>query len=95
MDSELRGDSESRAKVQQINLSYGMKSLNEIRAQNEDSPYTSPLADEPLMTLNLVPLSIAVDAATNRYGASQRPLKGGEEDDTEGTKNDDKPDGDS
>ena len=95
MDSELRGDSESRAKVQQINLSYGMKSLNEIRAQNEDSPYTSPLADEPLMTLNLVPLSIAVDAATNRYGASQRPLKGGEENDGEGTKNDDKPDGDS
>lgn len=84
MDSELRGDSESRAKVQQINLSYGMKSLNEIRAQNEDSPYTSPLADEPLMTLNLVPLSIAVDAATNRYGSSQRQpntdVKGGEED---------------
>ena len=47
------------------------------------------------MTLNLVPLSIAVDAATNRYGASQRPLKGGEEDVEEGTKNDDKPDGDS
>ena len=80
MDSELRGDSESRAKVQQTYLSYGMKSLNEVRAQNEDSPYESELADKPLMTLNLVPLDIAVEAATNRYGASQRDPKGGEDD---------------
>lgn len=96
MDSELRGDSESRAKVQQINLSYGMKSLNEIRSQNEDSPYENSLADEPLMTLNLVPLSIAVDAATNRYGASQRePNEKGGEDDGEGTENDDESSGNS
>lgn len=93
MDSELRGDSESRAKVQQINLSYGMKSLNEIRAQNEDSPYQSPLAEEPLMTLNLVPLSIAVEAATNRYGASQRAPKKGGEDNDKGSTDSDQPDG--
>ena len=94
MDSELRGDSESRAKVQQINLSYGMKSLNEVRAQNEDSPYESELADKPLMTLNLVPLDIAVEAATNRYGASQRNPKGGE-DDGKGDANTDESSGDS
>lgn len=94
MDSELRGDSESRAKVQQINLSYGMKTLNEVRAQNEDSPYESDLADKPLMTLNLVPLDIAIEAATNRYGASQRVPKGGE-DDGKGNANTDESSGDS
>lgn len=94
MDSELRGDSESRAKVQKEYISYGIKSLNEVRAQNEDSPYESELAEKPLMTLNLVPLDIAVEAATNRYGASQRDPKGGE-DDGKGDANTDESSGDS
>lgn len=57
MDSELRGDAESRAKVQEIKLRNGFLAINEGRAQDEQSPFDIELANEPLITLNYTPLS--------------------------------------
>ena len=56
MDSELRGDSEARAKVNEVNVRNGFKTVNEIRNSNEDSPYMMDYADEPFMTLNQAPM---------------------------------------
>ena len=56
MDSELRGDSEVRAKVNEINVRNGFKTVNEVRNSNEDSPYKMDYADEPFMTLNQAPM---------------------------------------
>lgn len=61
LDSELRGDAESRAKVQEINVRNGFNSVNEIRTQNEYSPYEMEIADEPLTTLNYTPLKRLVE----------------------------------
>lgn len=53
LDSELRGDSESRAKVQEIKLRNGALTVNDIRMQDDYSPFNDiPLADRPLITLN-------------------------------------------
>lgn len=52
LDSELRGDSETRAKVDKIKIESGSSTLNEVRGRNEDSPYDSEWGDRPLMTLN-------------------------------------------
>ena len=57
IDSELRGDAETRAKVQEIKLRNGFISVNEGRAQDEQSPFDIELANEPLITLNYTPLS--------------------------------------
>lgn len=57
IDSELRGDAETRAKVQEIKLRNGLISVNEGRGQDEQSPFDMPLANEPLITLNYTPLS--------------------------------------
>ena len=56
LDSELRGDAESRAKVQEINVRNGFNTVNEVRGQNEYSPYNLTIADEPLTTLNYTAL---------------------------------------
>lgn len=61
LDSELRGDAESRAKVQETNLRNGFNTVNEIRGQNEYSPYDMEIADEPLATLNYTPLRRLVE----------------------------------
>jgi len=57
IDSELRGDAETRAKVQEIKLRNGFISVNEGRSQDEQSPFDIELANEPLITLNYTPLS--------------------------------------
>ena len=74
MDSELRGDSESRAKVNQINFSNGFKTMNEVRGSNEDSPYPFDFADEPFVTLNYAPARNIEVLQNNNYG---KHLQGG------------------
>lgn len=61
MDSELRGDAESRARVQEIKMRNSLLSVNEGRAQDEMSPFDLEIANEPLATLNYTPLSRLVD----------------------------------
>ena len=56
LDSELRGSAESRAKVQEIKLRNGFISINEVRDQDEMSPFDFELAGEPLVNLNLTSL---------------------------------------
>lgn len=74
MDSELRGDSESRAKVNQMNFANGFKTMNEVRASNEDSPYPFEFADEPFVTLNYAPAKNIEILQNNNYG---KHLQGG------------------
>lgn len=68
MDSELRGDSLTRAKVNQIDIQNGFKTLNEIRASNEDSPYLEDYANEPFITLNIAPAKNIQAFNDNRFG---------------------------
>lgn len=56
LDSELRGDAESRAKVQEIRIRNGVLAINEARAQDEMSPFDIEIANEPMATLNYTPL---------------------------------------
>lgn len=56
LDSELRGDAESRAKVQETKIRNGVLSINEARGQDELSPFDIEIANEPMATLNYTPL---------------------------------------
>lgn len=56
LDSELRGDAESRVKVQEIQLRNALKTINEARSDNENSPLESEFADQGLITLNYTTL---------------------------------------
>ena len=51
-DAILRPDAVTKATVQEINFRNGFKTLNEIRAENEDNAFPDELADKPMMTLN-------------------------------------------
>lgn len=52
-DAILRPDAITKATVQEINFRNGFKTLNEIRAENEDNAFPDePMADKPMMTLN-------------------------------------------
>lgn len=68
MDSELRGDSKSRAEVNEIYLRSGAKTINEIRNSNEDSPYPYDFADVPFMSLNLAPAENIHLLSDNHFG---------------------------
>lgn len=68
MDSELRGDSKSRAEVNEIYLRSGAKTINEIRNSNEDSPYDYDFADVPFMTLNVAPAENIHLISQNNFG---------------------------
>lgn len=62
LDSELRGDAESRAKVQETKLRNGLITVNEGRAQDEYGPFEDlEIADKPLITLNYTPLERLVE----------------------------------
>lgn len=61
IDSELRGDAETRAKVQEIKARNGLLTINEGRAQDELSPIGIDLADKPLITLNYTPLDRLIE----------------------------------
>lgn len=87
LDSELRGDSESRAKVQEVYIRSGVKTINEVRAMNEDSPYEMEHANVPMMTLNYTRLDWIdkiIEKQVNK-NAVGRVTKGGEKDDDSGT----------
>lgn len=79
MDSELRGDSLARAKVNEINVRNGFKTINEIRGLNEDSPYEGEFAAKAWMTLNNVPAESAEDYQKNKFGQSLRKNGRGED----------------
>ena len=52
-DAILRPDAVAKATIQEISLRNGFKTLNEIRAENEDNAFLDePMADKPMMTLN-------------------------------------------
>lgn len=70
MDSELRGSASERAKVQEIQIRNGMKTLNEVRGLNEDSPYEGEFAVKPWMSLNNVPAEHAEEYQSNKFGQS-------------------------
>ncbi|WP_051221016.1 phage portal protein [Eremococcus coleocola] len=75
MDSELRGDSKSRAEVNQINFANGFNTINEIRAKNEDSPYDKDYGNEPFISLNYAPAKNIDLFHTNNFGVA---LQGGD-----------------
>lgn len=82
MDSELRGDSKSRAEVQKINVWNGFKTVNEVRIENEDNIYADiEEANQPMMTLNVVPLKNVSRYQKNKFGQS---LKGGDDENDNG-----------
>lgn len=70
MDSELRGSAVERAKVQEMYIRNGVKTLNEIRGQNEDSPYQGDFANKPWMSLNNVPAENSEEYQKNKFGLS-------------------------
>lgn len=80
LDSELRGTSKDRAIVQEINIRSGAKTVNEVRVQNEDSPYAISYADEPMMTLNYAPMGTVAEVAKSRVDNNGLSVatKGGE-----------------
>ena len=49
-----------------------MKTINEIRALNEDSPFDGDYANKAWMTLNSVPAENAEDYQKNKFGQSLR-----------------------
>ena len=84
MDSELRGDSEARAKVHAIHMQYGINTINEVRAMNELPPYGLEVADKPFMTLNLAPADNIEAYQDNKFGeALNGQGKGGDDIDKE------------
>lgn len=84
LDSELRGDSETRAKVDKIKIESGSNVLNEVRARNEDSPYEPEFGDRPLITLNYTFLDNLLSLQNSKAGVeSVKELKGGEKENDE------------
>jgi|GEM_PF-279092 len=78
VDSELRGDSETRARVQKLQVETGAKVLDEIRAQNEDSPYEGEWGSRPLVTLNWTFLDNLLAYQNARAGVHN--IEGGDND---------------
>lgn len=76
MDSELRGDSEARAKVNEINVRNGFSTVNEIRGTNEMSPYTLDVADKPFITLNYAPMENIEAFNNDNFGKAVNNAKG-------------------
>lgn len=72
-DAILRPDSITRATVQEMNYRNGFKTLNDIRAENEDDAYPDEMADKPMMTLNY-------DALENFDKSNQSENEGGTSD---------------
>lgn len=83
MDSELRGDSEARAKVNEINFRNGFKVLNEVRSSNEDSPFQEDFANKPFMTLNYAPMDNIVAFNNDNRGKAVNNLTEGDEDNSD------------
>lgn len=74
LDSELRGDSEARAKVNEMNLRNGFVTINEVRASNEMSPFEGDFANEPYITLNYVQAENANMYQQNKFGMSMNNI---------------------
>ena len=83
MDSELRGDSEARAKVNEINFRNGFKVLNEVRSSNEDSPFLEDFASKPFMTLNYAPMENITAFNNNNHGNAVNNIQKGDDDNTD------------
>ena len=84
LDSELRGDSETRAKVDKTKIESGVSTLNEVRARNEDSPYEPEMGDRAVMTLNYTFLDNLITLQNSKAGVeSAKDLKGGENENEE------------
>lgn len=81
VESELRGDSKTKAEVHQLNLRNGIKTLNELRAEEELSPYDGDTGNKPLMTLNYTFLEDLVTYQMSKYKTAVDNVN--ETDDTE------------
>lgn len=69
--SELRGDAQTQAKVEELDLRNGKKTINELRVQNEMSPFEADWADKPLITLNYTFADHLLDYQNARYGVNK------------------------
>lgn len=59
-------DPELREKSLMTDLSYGAKTMNEVRALRGDEPYPYAWANEPWMPMNTIPASLAMARAAER-----------------------------
>lgn len=53
----LRGDLKSQVEAVVQQIQYGLKSINEARALQDDNPIDDPAADEIMVSHNLIPIS--------------------------------------
>ncbi|OIS84170.1 phage portal protein [Bacillus licheniformis] len=82
LESELRGDSKSRAEFYKTMQSVGAFSVNTI-LQKEDMTGIGEIGDEHYGNLNLVPLSIMKEYQLNKTKRTSDRLKGGDGNGTE------------
>ncbi|MBP1044853.1 phage portal protein [Enterococcus sp. BWM-S5] len=80
LDSELRGDSKTRAEVHKIQAETGAKTLDDIRAENESSPYDAEWSKTPFITLNWTQADNLVRYQNAKAGVDKmfEAMKGGE-----------------
>lgn len=74
--SELRGDAVTQAKVEEYDLRNGKKTINELRIQNELSPFEEDWANKPLITLNYTFADHLLDYQNARYGVNKNVEEG-------------------
>ena len=92
LDSELRGDSKTRAEVHKIQAETGAKTLDDIRSENENSPYDEDWSKVPFITLNWTQADNLVRYQNAKAGVNKmaETLGGGDE-----NENNDRSEGDS
>lgn len=81
LDSELRGDSKTRAEVHKIQAETGAKTLDDIRSENENSPYDEDWSKVPFITLNWTQADNLVRYQNAKAGVNKmaETLGGGDE----------------
>ncbi|MFS7388753.1 phage portal protein [Carnobacterium maltaromaticum] len=92
LDSELRGDSKTRAEVHKIQAETGAKTLDDIRSENENSPYDEDWSKVPFITLNWTQADNLVRYQNAKAGVNKMAEKLGGGDENE---NNDRIEGDS
>lgn len=71
LDAELRGDSKTRAEVFEIELRNGLRTLDEIRALEERSPYPNEWGAKPFMTLNYTTIDMLQEYQKAKAGLGE------------------------
>jgi len=71
IDSELRGDSKTRAEVHRMHVESGQRTIDEVRADDEMPPFEAEWSKEPLITLNVTPASMMKAYQAGKAGLNQ------------------------